>query len=124
MSRWWSDIRRTNPASPKPATIHHASDSLCHVHNFCDPRRCPLPFPATKSLHCQPMSIPTQPNVKLNNAPDYKENYPNSVQMRVTIWDFFLVFATLHQQTETQFETRPFLGISLSPPHPTAPLCP
>src|SRR5260370_20127098 len=61
------------------------------------------------------MSIPTQPNVKLNNAPDYKENYANSVQMRVNVWDFFMVFGTLQQQTETQVEIRNFQRIYLSP---------
>ena len=86
---------------------------ICTI--FATIRPCALPFPATKSLHCQPMSIPTQPNVKLNNAPDYKENYANSVQMRVNIWDFFLVFGTLQQQTETQVEIRNFQGIYLSP---------
>lgn len=61
------------------------------------------------------MSIPSQPNVKLQNAPDYRESYANSVQMRVNIWDFFLVFGTLQQQTETQVEIRNFQGIYLSP---------
>ena len=61
------------------------------------------------------MTIPAQPNVKLLNAPDYRENYANSVQMRVNIWDFFLVFGTLQQQNETQVEIRNFEGIYLSP---------
>jgi Protein of unknown function (DUF3467) len=61
------------------------------------------------------MSLPTQPNVKLANAPDYRENYANSVQMRVNIWDFFLVFGTLQQQSETQVEIKNFQGIYLSP---------
>src|SRR5712691_2057069 len=74
-----------------------------------------LPFVPQKSLHCLPMSIPAQPNVKLNNAPDYREAYANSVQMRVNVWDFFMVFGTLQQQTETQVEIRNFQGIYLSP---------
>ena len=41
------------------------------------------------------MTIPTQPNIKLVNLPDYRENYANSVQVRVNVWDFFLVFGTL-----------------------------
>jgi hypothetical protein len=61
------------------------------------------------------MSLPAQPNVKLTNAPDYREAYANSVQMRVNVWDFFLVFGTLQQQTETQVEIRNFQGIYLSP---------
>src|ERR1700724_1272286 len=74
-----------------------------------------LPFAAQESLHCSPMSIPVQPNVKLNNAPDYREAYANSVQMRVNVWDFFMVFGTLQQQTEAQVEIRNFQGIYLSP---------
>jgi Protein of unknown function (DUF3467) len=74
-----------------------------------------LPFIAQNSLHCFSMSIPPQPNVKLNNAPDYREAYANSVQMRVNVWDFFMVFGTLQQQTETQVEIRNFQGIYFSP---------
>lgn len=61
------------------------------------------------------MSNPIQPNVKLSNDPSYRENYANSVQMRVNIWDFFLVFGTLQQQSETQVEIRSFQGIYVSP---------
>ena len=61
------------------------------------------------------MSVPPQPNVKLINAPDYREAYANSVQMRVNVWDFFLVFGTVQQQSETQVEVRNFQGVYLSP---------
>jgi len=61
------------------------------------------------------MSIPVQPNVKLINAQDYREAYANSVQMRVNVWDFFMVFGTLQQQTQSQVEIRNFQGIYLSP---------
>jgi hypothetical protein len=61
------------------------------------------------------MNLPTQPNLKLTNSPDYRESYANSVQMRVNIWDFFLVFGTLQQQSETHVEIRNFQGIYLSP---------
>jgi hypothetical protein len=74
-----------------------------------------LPFAAPKSLHCLSMSLPAQPNVKVINSPDYREAYANSVQMRVNVWDFFMVFGTLQQQSETQVEIRNFQGIYLSP---------
>ena len=61
------------------------------------------------------MTIPTQPNIRLVNSADYRENYANSVQVRVNVWDFFLAFGTLQQQTETQVEVRNFQGIYLSP---------
>ncbi|MGA8761688.1 MAG: DUF3467 domain-containing protein [Candidatus Sulfotelmatobacter sp.] len=61
------------------------------------------------------MTLPPQPNVKVAHAPDYRESYANSVQMRVNVWDFFLAFGTLQQQTESQVEIRNFQGIYLSP---------
>jgi flagellar protein FlaG len=35
--------------------------------------------------------------------------------VRVSVWDFFLAFGTLQQQSETQVEIRNFQGIYLSP---------
>lgn len=61
------------------------------------------------------MNIPNQPKINLVNAPDYRENYANSVQVRVNVWDFFLVFGTLQQQSETQVEVKNFQGIYFSP---------
>ncbi len=68
-----------------------------------------------KTFTLPAMNIPMQPNVKLSNDATYRENYANSVQMRVNIWDFFLVFGTLQQQSETQVDIRNFQGIYLSP---------
>jgi len=61
------------------------------------------------------MTVPAQPNIKLTNAAEYRENYANSVQVRVNVWDFFLVFGTLQQQSETQVEVKNIQGIYLSP---------
>ena len=61
------------------------------------------------------MNTPMQPNIKLVSAPDYRENYANSVQVRVSIWDFFLVFGRLQQQSESQVEISNFQGIYVSP---------
>jgi flagellar protein FlaG len=61
------------------------------------------------------MNMPMQPNIKLVNAPDYREKYANSVQVRVNVWDFFLVFGTLQQQSENQVEIANFQGIYVSP---------
>jgi flagellar protein FlaG len=61
------------------------------------------------------MNMPMQPNIKLVNASDYREKYANSVQVRVNVWDFFLVFGTLQQQTENQVEIANFQGIYVSP---------
>ena len=61
------------------------------------------------------MINPTQPNIKLTTTQDYRENYANSVQVRVNVWDFFLAFGTLQQQSESEVELRNFQGIYLSP---------
>lgn len=58
---------------------------------------------------------PQQPQLNLAQAPDYRETYANSVQVRVNVWDFFLVFGTMQQQSETQVDVRNFQGIYLSP---------
>ncbi len=61
------------------------------------------------------MTFPAQPNIKLVNTAEYREHYANSVQVRVNVWDFFLVFGTLQQPTESEVEVRNFQGIYLSP---------
>jgi hypothetical protein len=61
------------------------------------------------------MTLPPQPNIKLVNTDSYRENYANSVQVRVNVWDFFLVFGTLNQAAENQVEIRNFQGVFLSP---------
>lgn len=58
---------------------------------------------------------PNQPRIKLLNDPNYRENYANSVQVRVNVWDFFLVFGTMQQPSEQEVEIRNFQGIYLSP---------
>jgi Protein of unknown function (DUF3467) len=61
------------------------------------------------------MAFPAQPNIKLVNTAEYRENYANSVQVRVNVWDFFLVFGTLQQANENEVEVRNFQGVYLSP---------
>ena len=40
-----------------------------------------------------------QPTLKLTNTDDYRDGYANSVQVRMSVWDFFLVFGTMTQQS-------------------------
>ncbi len=61
------------------------------------------------------MANPAQPNIKISQDSTYRENYANSVQIRVNVWDFFLVFGTLQQQSATEVEVTNFQGIYLSP---------
>jgi Protein of unknown function (DUF3467) len=93
--------------------ICKAADSFCRLSSAAAKSRAS--FIGLKSLHFSLMSLPPQPNVKLVNAPDYRESYANSVQMRVNVWDFFMAFGTLQQQSETHVEIRNFQGIYLSP---------
>jgi|SRR5438552_1099292 len=94
-NRWSCD----SASSHHPACAFHAPLSLSSHSRYTD---------------CL-MAIPTQPNIKLVNTNDYRESYSNSVQVRVNVWDFFLVFGTLQQQSETQVEVRNFQGVYLSP---------
>ena len=55
------------------------------------------------------------PKLQLTNTNDYRESYANSVQIRVSVWDFFLVFGTLQQQTPSAVEITNFQGVYLSP---------
>ena len=56
-----------------------------------------------------------QPRVDLVQSDDYRESYSNSIQIRVNVWDFFLLFGTMHQSAPEQVEIRNFQGIYLSP---------
>jgi len=61
------------------------------------------------------MATPPQPQIKLSQTKDYRENYANSVQVRVSVWDFFLVFGTLQNSTPQEMDISNFQGIYLSP---------
>ncbi len=55
------------------------------------------------------------PAVVARQSEDYRENYANSVQVRMSVWDFFLVFGTMHQESPDKVEIDNFQGIYLSP---------
>ncbi|HEY2498224.1 MAG TPA: DUF3467 domain-containing protein [Candidatus Angelobacter sp.] len=61
------------------------------------------------------MSIPQQPNIRLVNGADYRDSYANSVQIRVSVWDFLLVFGRLQPVNAQEVEVQNFQGIYLSP---------
>jgi Protein of unknown function (DUF3467) len=56
-----------------------------------------------------------QPTLKLTNSQDYRDGYANSVQVRMSVWDFFLVFGTMTQQSPEELTVKNFQGIYLSP---------
>jgi len=58
---------------------------------------------------------PQAPKIQLTNAPDYREHYANSVQIRVNLWDFFLLFGVVNQTAPDQVAIQNFQGIYVSP---------
>jgi flagellar protein FlaG len=60
---------------------------------------------------------PQQPQteITLHNTPDYRESYANSVQVRVSLWDFFLLFGTINQSAPDRVAISNFQGLFLSP---------
>ena len=58
---------------------------------------------------------PAPSKIHLSNTPDYREAYANSVQVRVSLWDFFLLFGTINQNTPDSVTIHNYQGIFLSP---------
>jgi Protein of unknown function (DUF3467) len=56
-----------------------------------------------------------QPKIHIQKSHDYRENYANSVQVRVSVWDFFLAFGLVHQDTADQVTIENSQGIYISP---------
>ncbi len=59
------------------------------------------------------MNVP-QPTIRLDKTPDYREAYANSVQVRVSLWDFFLAFGTISQMADS-VSIQNFQGVYISP---------
>ena len=57
----------------------------------------------------------TPPKIQLGQRSDYRESYANSVQVRVNLWDFFLMFGTINQNTPDTVQIQNFQGVYLSP---------
>jgi hypothetical protein len=66
------------------------------------------------------MTTPPQPVIRLDKSADYRENYANSVQVRVSLWDFFLMFGTISQAAPDNVSIHNFQGIYISPPQAKA----
>lgn len=61
------------------------------------------------------MTQPPAPKIQLVNMPDYRENYANSVQIRVNLWDFFLLFGRINQTAPDAVTIHNFQGVYISP---------
>jgi flagellar protein FlaG len=58
---------------------------------------------------------PEDTRITLSKSGDYRDSYANSVQVRLSVWDFFLVFGTVEQPVPEQVNIHNFQGIYLSP---------
>ena len=56
-----------------------------------------------------------QPRITLEKTEDYREGYSNSIQVRVSLWDFFLLFGQIEQNSPEAVTLRNFQGVYLSP---------
>jgi hypothetical protein len=61
------------------------------------------------------MTHQASPKIQLINTPEYRENYANSVQIRVNLWDFFLMFGRVSQTAADNVAIHNFQGIYVSP---------
>src|SRR5512142_2942742 len=61
------------------------------------------------------MTPQVPPKFQLVNTPDYRESYANSVQIRVNLWDFFLMFGNINQTAQDHVQIQNFQGIYVSP---------
>ncbi len=58
---------------------------------------------------------PSQPKIVVAKSEDYRDNYANSVQIRVSLWDFVLMFGKLDQVASDTVNIENFQGIYVSP---------
>jgi hypothetical protein len=59
----------------------------------------------------------TEPATKIQliNTPEYRESYANSVQVRVNLWDFLLLFGRINQTAADSVAIHNFQAVYLSP---------
>ena len=72
-------------------------------------------FIAGRLCHHDSMNQPQPPKIQMNNQPDYRENYANSVQVRLSLWDFFFLFGLATPTAPDSLSIQNFQGIYLSP---------
>jgi len=56
-----------------------------------------------------------QPQIQIAQTPEYREGYANSVQIRVSVWDFMLTFGTMTQTSADAVVISNTFGVYLSP---------
>lgn len=63
----------------------------------------------------QTITQPDNTRITLNKSENYRESYANSVQVRPSVWDFFLVFGTMEQRAADEVTVENFQGVYVSP---------
>jgi Protein of unknown function (DUF3467) len=63
----------------------------------------------------QPKQPADPPTVTTRNSEHYRDSYANSVQVRMSVWDFFLIFGTMRQDSADEVKVENFQGIYISP---------
>src|SRR5882724_7875996 len=104
-------IWRVTPVGVRVPPFAPSSVSSCQ----CPVSSLELTTQNLKTENSHMAQIPQQPEVKLTATKDYRDSYANSVQVRVNVWDFYLVFGTLKQQTPAEVEVENFQGVYISP---------
>ncbi|MBT9333046.1 DUF3467 domain-containing protein [Acidipila sp. 4G-K13] len=56
-----------------------------------------------------------QPKLNLTKSSDYRETYANSVQIRMSMWDFFFAFGLIRQEMPDQVTIENGHGVYISP---------
>jgi Protein of unknown function (DUF3467) len=72
-------------------------------------------IPGFASDTLESMTQQPSPKIQLINTSEYRENYANSVQIRVNLWDFFLMFGRVNQTAADNVAIHNFQGVYLSP---------
>src|SRR6185369_3784601 len=55
------------------------------------------------------------PKIQLVNTDQYREDYANSVQIRISVWDFLLVFGRISQTAADSVNIHNATGVYMSP---------
>ena len=58
---------------------------------------------------------PEQPEIRLSRTDAYRDSYANSVQVKMSVWDFQLIFGTMQQDAPDHVNLQNFQGVYLSP---------
>ncbi len=61
------------------------------------------------------MSEQQEPTIRVTESEDYNDLYANSVQVRMSVWDFHLIFGTMQSATPEEVSFTSKQGIYLSP---------